>query len=404
MGKGHANRETEKRALFVTSTSEVYGGELSLLPVVRNLGPSWKAHFVVERAGPLDKLLRNEGFPVHRLSVDTIATPTGRVGRALRLIRLLYLLYSRRIQLVHVNLHYHAPLVSRACSFARIPIVVHVRNMIDQPAATEFRKYDGIICISQAVQNSLATQGKVPLSEIAERLWIVPDGRELAPFYAGKRERLRKELGLDPATSLVGMAARITSMKGQDVFLQMAALVKRRVANVRFLLVGATPCKDDEEYSQGLRGLVAELGLQKEVIFAGYRDDMPDVLAAMDCFAHPSRHGAFVSVLIEAMASGLPIVASNVDGIPECVGREGSAVLLPPDDPAEWADAVLRILEDNGLASRMGEKGKERAARLFEITPLACLTAEALEAVYRCYPRGANSLRARAAQDQTLTR
>jgi glycosyltransferase involved in cell wall biosynthesis len=397
-------RAIEKRVLFVTSTSEVYGGELSLLPVVRNLGPSWKAHFVVERAGPLDTLLRKEGFPVHRLPVDLFVSQPGRAGRALRLARLLYLLYSRRIQLVHVNLHYHAALVSRACSFARIPIVVHVRNMIDRPVATQFRKYDGIICISQAVQNSLETQGMVPLSEIAERLWIIPDGRELAPFYAGNRERVRKEFGLDPATPLVGMAARITSMKGQDFFLQMAALVKRRVTNVRFLLVGATPCKDDEEYSQGLRRLVAELGLQKEVIFADYRDDMPDVLAAMDCFAHPSRHGAFVSVLIEAMASGLPIVASDVDGIPECVGREGSAVLLRPEDPAEWADAVVTILQEKGSASRMAENGRERAARLFEITPLARLTAEALEAVYRCYPRGESSLQARAAQDQALTR
>jgi glycosyltransferase involved in cell wall biosynthesis len=276
--------------------------------------------------------------------------------------------------------------------------------MIDQPLATEFRKYDGIICISQAVQNSLETQGKVPVSEIAERLWIIPDGRELGPFYAGNRERVRKEFGLDPETPLVGMAARITSMKGQDFFLRIAALVKGRVTNVRFLLVGETPCKDDEEYSQGLRRLVAELGLQKEVIFGGYRDDMPDVLAAMDCFAHPSRHGAFVSVLIEAMASGVPIVASDVDGIPECVGREGSAVLLRPDDPAEWADAVVRILREKGFASRMAENGRERAARLFEITPLARLTAEALETVYRCYPRGESSLRARAAQDQALTR
>ncbi len=198
---------------------------------------------------------------------------------------------------------------------------------------------------------------------------------------------MRKEFGLDPETPLVGMAARITSMKGQDFFLRMAALVKRRVTNVRFLLAGATFCKDDEEYSQGLRRLVAELGLQKEVIFAGYRDDMPDVLAAMDCFAHPSRHGAFVSVLIEAMASGLPIVASDVDGIPECIGREGSAVLLPPDDPAEWADAVVKILREKEFASCMAENGRERAARLFEITPLACLTAEALEAVYQRYPR-----------------
>ena len=382
-------RSAKKRVLFVTCTSHVYGGELSLLPVVRSLGPSWKPHFLVERAGPLDTLLRKEGFPTYRLSVDLRASWHGKVSRALRLVALIYLLYSRRIQLVHVNLHYHAALISRACSFAGIPIVVHVRNMIDYAVTTRFRKFDGIICISQAVQNSLVTEGKVPLCEIAERLCIIPDGRDLAPFCAGNKERVRREFGLDPATLLVGMAARITSMKGQDIFLRMAAQIKKRVTDVRFLLVGSTLCKDDERYMQDLQRLVADLGLQKEVIFAGYREDMPDILAAMDCFVHPSRHGAFVSVLIEAMASGLPIVASDVDGIPECVGRQGSAVLLPPVDPAAWADAVITILRDRSLASRMAENGRGRAAHLFEIAPLARLTTEVLERVYRRSQRGA---------------
>jgi glycosyltransferase involved in cell wall biosynthesis len=272
--------------------------------------------------------------------------------------------------------------------------------MIDQPVATGFRKYDGIVCISQAVQNSLLTQGQVPLEEIAGRLRIIPDGRDLAPFFAGNTERVRKEFGLSPATQLVGMAARITSMKGQDIFLEMAARVKKRVANVRFLLVGATFRKDDEPYTRDLKKLVVDLGLEKDVIFAGYREDMPDVLAAMDCFAHPSRHGAFVSVLIEAMASGLPIVASDVDGIPECVGREGAAILLPPDDPGQWADAVIRILQDKGLARHMADNGRERAARLFEIAPLARLTAEALEAAYRRFHSGGSSLRTWAVNGQ----
>jgi glycosyltransferase involved in cell wall biosynthesis len=355
------------------------------LPVVRSLGASWKPYFLVEGAGPLDTFLRKEGFPVYRLPVNLDALRHQRVGRALRLLRLVYLLYSRRIQLVHVNFHFHAPLISTACSVVGIPIVVHVRNMIDYPVASKFRKYDGIICISQAVRNNLVTQGKVPSCEIAERLWIIPDGRDLAPFHAGNRDRVRGEFGLDPATPLVGMAARITSMKGQDIFLQIAALVKKRVPAARFLLVGSTLDELDEHYLQDLQVLVADLGLQKDVIFAGYRDDMPDILAAMDCFVHPSRRGAFVSVLIEAMASGLPIVASDVDGIPECVGCDGAAVLLPPDDPAAWADTVVRILADKNLANRMVEKGRGRTSSLFDIAPLARQTNEVLETVYESY-------------------
>jgi len=379
--------DREKSILFVSGriTSpdrESYGGEFSLLAAVRELGPAWKPHFMVEGPGPLDRLLRKEGFPVYRMALE-FGRPW-RLRRLLSMSRLLSLLYRHKIQLVHVNLHFHAAFVSAACAAAGVPVVVHVRNMINHPAP-EFRKYDGIICISQAVRDSLVTQGRVPEAEISDRLWIIPDGRDVSQFSGGNRDRVRREFGFDPAAPVVGIAARITHMKGQDTFLRMAALVKKQVPAARFLLVGSTLQKEDEAYIAELRKLVSELELNREVIFAGYRTDMADVLAGMDCFVHPSRRGAFVSVLIEAMATGLPIVASDVDGIPECVGREGAAMLLPPGNPASWADAVIRIVMDKTLAGNMAERGRERARRLLDIGPLARRTAEVLETVYERY-------------------
>ena len=368
--------------MFVSITRQLFGSELSLLPVVRRLDASWKAHFLVEGTGPFDALLRSEGFPVYRQYAQFGARPLSKTRRTLYLLQLFYLLRSRRIELVHMNLHYHAELVHAACVRAGVPLVVHVRNMIDYAVSSSFRKFDGIICISQAVRDALVVQGQVPLDDIAERLWIIPDGRDLSSFRGANGDRVRREWGIDSAVPLVGMAARITPMKGQDNFLRIAALVKQRVPTTRFVLVGS-PCNEgDEPYLRDMQDLRARLGLDGDVIFAGYRHDMPDVLAAMDCFAHPSRGGAFVSVLIEAMASRVPVVASDVDGIPECVGRDGAALLVPPDDPVAWADAVVRILSNPALARRLAEKGGERASRLFDIAPLARLTADVLGTVY----------------------
>ncbi len=377
--------------MFVSITRELFGSELSLLPVVRRLDASWRAHFFVESVGNFDALLRSEGFPVYRQYAQFGVRPLSKTRRTLYLLQLLYLLRSRRIKLVHMNLHFHAELVHAACVRAGVPLVLHVRNMIDCPVSASFRKFDGIICISQAVRDALVEQGQVPLDDIAERLWIIPDGRDLAPFRAADGERVRREWGIDSAVPLVGMAARITPMKGQDIFLRMAALVKQRVPAARFVLVGS-PCNEgDEPYLRDLQALRAELGLDGDVLFAGYRHDMPDVLAAMDCFAHPSRRGAFVSVLIEAMASGVPVVASDVDGIPECLGREDAALLLAPDDPVAWADAVVTILSNPGLARRLADKAKERASRLFDIAPLAHATANVLETVYERHARARQS-------------
>lgn len=374
---------SEKHILFVTNPSRcAYGGEMSLLPVIPRLDSTWRPHYLVEARGPLDTLLRKQGFPVDRIRLEIGGARPWRIRRLLSLSRLVNLLYKRRIDLVHVNLHFLAPFVSAACAAAGIPIVVHVRNMITRPVASSFRKYDGVICISQAVRESLERYGRVPPGELADWLWTIPDGRDLSHFRSGNRERVRQELGVSQETPLVGMAARITSMKGQDVFLQMAARVKNQIPAARFLLVGATLYPADESYLSDLHKLVSALGLEKDVIWAGYREDMPDVLAAMDCFAHPSRRGAFVSVLIEAMASGLPVVASDVDGIPECVGRDGAGILLAPDDPTAWADAVVRVLTDKTLSSSLAAHARERARRLFEIAPLAQQTAEVLKTVY----------------------
>ena len=375
---------SEKHILFVTNPSRyAYGGEMSLLPVIPRLGSTWKPHCLVEAQGPLDTLLRKQGFAVDRIQLEIGGARPWRIRRILSLARLVNLLYHRKIDLVHVNLHFLAPFVSAACAAVGVPIVVHVRNMITRPVASSFRKYDGVICISQAVRDSLETCGQVSPAQLADRLWTIPDGRDLSRFCSGNRERVRQELGVGPETPLVGMAARITSMKGQDVFLQMAARVKNQIPAARFLLVGATLYQADKSYHSDLQKLVRDLGLEKDVMWAGYREDMPDVLAAMDCFAHPSRRGAFVSVLIESMASGLPVVASDVDGIPECVGRDGAGILLPPEDPAAWADAVVRILTDRSVSSSLSERARERACRLFEIAPLAQQTAEVLETVYQ---------------------
>jgi glycosyltransferase involved in cell wall biosynthesis len=372
----------EKRnILFVSTTREVYGGELSLLPVVRNIGPRWNPHFLVDGPGPLDSLLRGEGLPVYRLGVNVSDRRREKPIRALRTAQLAYLLRQRKIDLVHLNLHYRSALISAACARVGIPMVVHVRNMIDQPVADSLRNSSGIICISHAVRKSLTSIGKLAEEQFGERLWVIPDGRDLSSFRSANRNRVRCEWGIQPEVPLIGMAARITSMKGQDTFLRMAAGIKQAIHGARFVLIGSTFDKRDEPYFRSLHELTSNLGLGKDVIFAGYRRDMADALAALDCFAHPSRRGAFVSVLIEAMASGLPILASDVDGIPECVGRDGAAVLLSPDDPAAWARAAACILSDPQRARSLGEKAKERAYRLFDIHPLARQTVEVFQTV-----------------------
>src|SRR5271154_2486750 len=178
----------KRNVLFVSITRQLFGAELSLLPVVRRLDSSWKPQFLVGGAGPLDTLLRSEGFAVHRQYAKLEGR---RFVRIVYLLQLLYLFRSRRIDLVHMNLHCHAELAYAACRMAGVPLVVHIRNMIDYVVPSSFRKFDGIICISQAVCDALVVKGQVPLDDIAGRLWIIPDGRDLSPFRGANGRRVR---------------------------------------------------------------------------------------------------------------------------------------------------------------------------------------------------------------------
>ena len=193
------------------------------------------------------------------------------------------------------------------------------------------------------------------------------------------------ELGIAPDSPLVGIVARLEPMKGQDLFLQTAAIVAQRVPAARFLVAGDTMGREQADYLRRLEDLAGQPALAGRVSFLGFRDDVADVLAALDCFVHPSRRGAFVSVLIEAMAAGVPIVASDVDGIPECLGREGAAELVGTLDAASFAEATCRVLADADRAASMRRLGRERAQRLFDIGPLARRTEEVFA---ECLRRG----------------
>ncbi len=145
--------------------------------------------------------------------------------------------------------------------------------------------------------------------------------------------------------------------KGQDVLVHAFQTVRSRHPDVDLLFAG-----DGRERSRCER-LAADLGLDKGVLFLGAvaRDEIPKLLAGCEMLVLPSRREAFGMVLLEAMAAGKPVVATRVDGIPELVSDGENGLLVNPDDPQALADAICALLEDQGLARRLGRRGKELA-------------------------------------------
>jgi glycosyltransferase involved in cell wall biosynthesis len=184
------------------------------------------------------------------------------------------------------------------------------------------------------------------------------DTRVFTPAVDG--QLVRTQLGIGLQQVVIGHAARITPWKGQHHLLEAFGMLAPRFPQLRLLLVGSAMF-DNDAYEQRLRARVEELGLSSRVIFAGFRRDLPQVLAAVDIFAYPSvEKDTSPLALLSAMSSGLPVVAFDIEGVREVVLDDG--LLVPVGDAGKLASALGQLLVD--VESRRQLALRSRAAAL----------------------------------------
>jgi glycosyltransferase involved in cell wall biosynthesis len=176
----------------------------------------------------------------------------------------------------------------------------------------------------------------------------------------------------------VGLVGRISPWKGQHIFIQAAALVNQRFPHARFFIIGAALFGEDQ-YEQEVRQLPRQLGIHENVEFSGFRNDIGRAIAELDLLVHASTIGEpFGQVIIEGMAAGKPVVATNGGGVPEIVEDGRTGILVPMADIEAMASAICRILSDPASAKAMGLRARQSVADHFTIEQ----TARRVEAVY----------------------
>ena len=185
------------------------------------------------------------------------------------------------------------------------------------------------------------------------KLITVYNGIELERF-PGDGNRVRNELGITGVVPLVGFVGRLEEVKGPHLFLEAAAKIKVECPQVHFLMVGDGPMKTE---------LAKMVHVIPHIHFLGHREDIADVMAALDLLVIPSLNDGFNLAAVEAMASYKPIVATAVGGLPEVVGEGG--ILVSPDGDGV-AQEVIRLLNSPGLRMEMGERGRRRAEAFFD--------------------------------------
>jgi glycosyltransferase involved in cell wall biosynthesis len=191
-----------------------------------------------------------------------------------------------------------------------------------------------------------------------EKYVTIRSGIELDLFQqpTRSREAVRAELGIPPGSAVVGMVTRLSPQKAPLDFVAAAAHVAAQRPDVHFVIVGDGPLRAEVETE------IAALGLTERIHLTGIRRDVPDLMHSFSVFALTSLWEGLPRVLPQAMAAGLPIVATAVDGNAEAVTDGVNGFLTPPGDPQAMASALLRLLENPALAAQMGEVGRIRAA------------------------------------------
>jgi lipopolysaccharide/colanic/teichoic acid biosynthesis glycosyltransferase len=178
--------------------------------------------------------------------------------------------------------------------------------------------------------------------------------------------RLRSNLNIPQASPVVGIVGRVVREKGYFEFAEMARLVSASRSDVYFLVVGDALPSDRDGVVAEFRRRIEAAGLQGRFRFAGFTDRVADYLRVMDIFVLPSYREGFPRSVLEAMSSGLPVVATNIRGCREAIVNGQTGLLVPPRKGAPLAEAVSRLLENPDLALGMGSAGRERAVRLYD--------------------------------------
>ena len=182
---------------------------------------------------------------------------------------------------------------------------------------------------------------------------VIQNGVDLNCFRAGlKKKRLSEDLGINPRDVVVGTVANLNPIKGVDYFIQSIPIINKEIRNAKFVILGDGPMRKD------LESLACRLDISDSVFFAGNRSNVSELLKIFDVFVNPSLSEGSSNAIIEAMATGLPVVATNVGGNKEMVDHGKSGFLVPQKDKEKLAESVIHILKDDVLRLEMSRNSR----------------------------------------------
>lgn len=356
----------QKTVFHLIETCGPGGAETVFIGLIRGLDRSrWRSIAVVP---PRQLGVANSGWLIDALKtseIETVILDESHSFDVRSFARLVGIVRAKRGALVHAHLFGGAVRTAVLSRLLAIPGITTLHGHGDiAPDERHLRvklalvnTLARIVFVSEPLRQSFVeTRG---LRE--DRTMVIPNGIDAAEYVGVDGAAFRRELGIDPGDFVVGSVGNLTPAKSIDVLVQAAAVLKARSPGYRFIVVG------DLKGAQGemLMALRDSLGLREDFHFAGFRSDIPGAMAAFDLYALTSRSEGFSIALVEAMASGLPVVATRCGGPEQIVDNEVTGVLIEPGDPSAVASAIERLRSSLSERLRLGTAARAAAQRSY---------------------------------------
>jgi glycosyltransferase involved in cell wall biosynthesis len=366
------------RILFVIDGLEYGGGERVFVQLAAGLRDRFEVSVASMSGGRFEYELKQLGikfYPVdmsRRLSLKPIR-------------RIKAIIQNNKIELVHsqgARADFFARMAARMLK-PKIKIVNTIAVTVESYDVGALRKgvyrffdrfseryVDRFIVVSEALRRTLINTHKIPPGKVIkiyngiELNEYKPNGKEVR----SQKSEVRREFGLTKDVPVIAAIGRMVWQKGFKYLIECVPEIVRTYPDAKILIIGDGPLR------QRLEALSKELRVRGNVIFAGFRSDIKEILSAIDILAIPSLLEGFPMITLEGMAMAKPIVATNIDGITEQISDGINGILVPSKNPSALAKAVIRVLIDKELARTMGLVARKKVEQEFSVEKMVAET------------------------------
>jgi len=361
------------KIMQIVSGEEMNGAVNHCLLVARELARRGNEVTVVCRPGAMIATeLATDAIEV--VTSDLRRWPTGELRRIAAVAR------KRGIEVIHTHMsraHFFGVLLRY---FSGIPCVATAHSRRFQ---LHWMFNDLVIAVSEATRRYHRRVNLVPSSRIVTIHNFVDMGR-IAAVPDDARDRVRSSLGIHNGSPLIGVVGTVYPKKGQIYVVRAMPRILAAVPNARLVIVGGT----QNDYAMQAKTEARQLGVDSAILWTGHRDDVPEIMTALDVCASASLEDNLPLAILESMAAGVPVVATAVGGVPECIIDNLTGTLVPARDVSALAEAIIRLLCDRRRRWHFAQTGRRYVREHFSLqSQTALIEAELARVVTRARSR-----------------